>query len=166
MSVDSNVKKLKPLSEDIHVTTQGYMQQHDVEWRHEHPGGHTSWRESTTMRFMNIQMGHSKMRSDSNEYMWDTTGAIINSWRIKIALESYFEKHAQEVWRRNRMDPDMHTMLSDTNNLQLMELYFQKLREQSKKDDQLKTAGEIIGSVPETSLDWDPILKERGGFWE
>ena len=42
MSVDSNVKELMPLSEDVHVTTQGYMQQHDVEWRHEHPGGHTS----------------------------------------------------------------------------------------------------------------------------
>ena len=83
MSVDSNVKKLMSLSEDIHLTTQGYMQLHDVESRHEHPGGHTSWRESTTMRFMNIQMGHSKMRSDSSEYMWDTTGAIINSWRIK-----------------------------------------------------------------------------------
>ena len=56
MSVDSNVKELMPLSEDIHVTTQGYMQQHDVEWKHEHPGGHTSWRESTRMKFMNIQM--------------------------------------------------------------------------------------------------------------
>ena len=64
------------------------------------------------------------------------------------------------------MDPDVHAMLPDTNNLQLMELHFQKLREQSEKDDQMKTAGEIIGSVPETSLDWDPILKERGGFWE
>ena len=54
----------------------------------------------------------------------------------------------------------------DTNNLKLMELHFQKLRELSKKGDQMKTAGEIIGSEPETSLDWDPILKERGGFWE
>ena len=24
-----------------------------------------------------------------------------NSWRIKIALESYFEKRAQEIWERN-----------------------------------------------------------------
>ena len=64
------------------------------------------------------------------------------------------------------MDPDMHTVLFDTNNLKLMELYFQKFREQSKKDDQMKTAGEIIGSIPETLLDWNPILKERGGFWE
>ena len=52
MSVDSNVKELMPLSEDIQVTTQGHMQQGDVEWRrtyiveriyedeiHEHSGG-------------------------------------------------------------------------------------------------------------------------------
>ena len=63
------------------------------------------------------------------------------------------------------MDPDMHTVLSDTNNLKLMELHFRKLREQSKTVDQMKTAGEILGSVPETSLVWDPIMKERGGFW-
>ena len=41
------------------------------------------------------------------------------------------------------MDPDVHTLLLDTNNLKLMELHFQKLREQSKKYDQMKTAGEI-----------------------
>ena len=47
----------------------------------------------------------------------------------------------------------------------LMETILKALREQSNED-QMRTAGEIIGSVPETSLDWDPILKERGGFWE
>ena len=41
-----------------------------------------------------------------------------------------------------------------------MELHFQKLREQSEKDDQMKTAGEIAGSVPETSLEREPI-RER-----
>ena len=50
------------------------------------------------------------------------------------------------------MDPDMHTMLLDTYSLNLMELHFQKHREQSDKDDQMKTVWEIIGSVPETSL--------------
>ena len=39
----------------------------------------------------------------------------------------------KEVWERNRMDPDMHTMLLDTYSLNLMELHFQKLREQSEK---------------------------------
>ena len=41
---------------------------------HEHPRGHSSWRESTRMKFMNVQMGYSKMRRvillDS---LWRTT---------------------------------------------------------------------------------------------
>ena len=119
---------------------------------------------------------YSKMRSEPSECMWKTTGAFINSWRIKIAMESDFGKYAQEVWERSMMDPDMHTMLLDTKLLKttllnmytpiLMETILKALREQSKKDDQMSTAGEIIGSVPETSLDLDPILEERGGFWE
>ena len=28
---------------------------------HEHPRGHSSWRESTTMKLMNIQLEYSKM---------------------------------------------------------------------------------------------------------
>ena len=47
---------------------------------------------------MNIQMEYSKMRSESSECMWKATGALKNNWRIKKALESYFEERAQEVW--------------------------------------------------------------------
>ena len=36
-----------------------------------------------------------KMRSESSEYVRNPTGFFTNSWRIKIALESYFEEHAQ-----------------------------------------------------------------------
>ena len=43
MSVDANVKEWMPPSEDIHVTTQGHMQLHDAEWRHEHPRVYTAW---------------------------------------------------------------------------------------------------------------------------
>ena len=64
--------------------------------------------------------------------MWKTTGAFINSWRIKTALESYSEKHAQEAWENNRMDHEMHTMLPDTNNLKLITI-LKALREQTKK---------------------------------
>ena len=95
MNVDSNVMELMPLSEDIHVMTQGYMQQQDVDWRQEHPGGHTSWRECTRMKVMNIEREHSKMRSESSEYMLETTAAFIHSGRVNIALESYSEKFAQ-----------------------------------------------------------------------
>ena len=52
------------------------------------------------------------------------------------------------------------------NDLKLMETHLQKLCEQFKDDDQRKTAGEIAGLVPETLLEWEPILKEREGFWE
>ena len=49
-------------------------------------------RESTRMKFINIPSECSKMRSESSEYMWKTTNFFTNSWRMKITLESYFEK--------------------------------------------------------------------------
>ena len=57
---------------------------------------------------------------------------------ILIHLVSYFGNCVQEFWDRNWMNLDESTMLF----------------------------GEITGSVPETSLDWESILKERTGFWE
>ena len=108
---------------------------------------------------MNIQMEYSKMRSEPSEYMWKTRVLLIH-------LENYFGKYAQEVWERNRMDPDMRTVL-DTKLLKamLLNMYSPRLmktilREQSEKKDQMKTAGEITDSVPGISIDWDPILKE------
>ena len=44
------------------------------------------------------------MRSASSEGTWKTTGDLKNKWRIKIALESYFEERAQETWERNLED--------------------------------------------------------------
>ena len=38
------------------------------------------------------------MRSESGEYVRKTSGFFTNSWRIKIAMESYIEEHAKEVW--------------------------------------------------------------------
>ena len=34
------------------------------------------------------------MESESSEYVRKTTGFFTNSWRIKTALESYFEEHS------------------------------------------------------------------------
>ena len=62
------------------------------------------------MKFLNIQMEYKKMRSEPSEYMWKTRV-------ISIHLESYFGRHAQEVWERNWMNPDMDTMLLDTKLL-------------------------------------------------
>ena len=37
-----------------------------------------------------------RMQSESREYVRKTMVFFTNSWRIKIALESYFEERAQE----------------------------------------------------------------------
>ena len=108
------MKKLMSLREGLHVTMQGYMRQHfaDRYWQHEHPGGHASWTEFTMRRLTKESTTYfvkglvcrwkvQKMQSESSEYVRKTTGIFTNTWRIKIALESCFEEHAQEVWERN-----------------------------------------------------------------
>ena len=47
-----------------------------------------------------------------------------------------------------------------------METILKVLREQIKDDDQRKRAGVIAGFVPETSLELETILQERGVFGE
>ena len=69
------------------------------------------------------------MRPESSEYMWKTTGAYVNSWRIKIALESYFEEHAQEVWVRNLRKTTLLKMYKPM----LMETILKVFREQFKE---------------------------------
>ena len=90
---------------------------------------------------MNIHMEYSKMRSKPSEHMWKTRVILIH-------LENYFGKCAQEVWERNWMNPDMHTMLLDTKLLNAMlfnmyksnidETILKALREQSKEGDQMR----------------------------
>ena len=70
------------------------------------------------------------------------------------------KNNAQEVWERNRMNPDMHTTLLDMDNLKLMETILKVLREQIEDDDQMKTASDIAGLVPEIPLECEQILKE------
>ena len=155
------MKELTLLREGLHEMRQCYKRQHFAAFSHLHelPGRHSSWRESTRMKFMNIQMECSKMRSEWSEHMWKTRIIL-----ILVHLESHFGRHSQEIWERNWMNPDMHTVLLHTKLLKatllnmynpiLMETILKKLREQSAMDDQMKSAGEVIGSVPETSLDW------------
>ena len=49
------------------------------------------------------------MRSESSEHVRKTTDFFTNSRKIKKALESFFEKYAQEVgsWDRNWMNTEM-----------------------------------------------------------
>ena len=115
------------LREGHHVMMQRYMRQHcaDRYWSHAHLGEHSSWRELTMGTFTkesntyfvrgpvcrwNIQ----KMRSESNEYVRRTTGFFTNSWRIAIALGSFFDEHGTEVWEINWMSPEVQTTLLNT----------------------------------------------------
>ena len=66
----------------------------------------------------------------------ENNSVFINNWRIEIALESYFEIHAQEIWERNWMNPERHTTLN-MNNLKWMETILKTLRGQFKEDDQM-----------------------------
>ena len=51
------------------------------------------------------------------------------------------------------------TALLNMNNLKLMETILKVLREHLKEDDQMNTARETAGSLPETSLECEQILK-------
>ena len=78
MKTDLNVKEWMSLREGLHERMQCDMRQHFAEryWLHEHPIRQSSWTESTRMKFMNMPSECSKMRSESSEYVWKTTGAF------------------------------------------------------------------------------------------
>ena len=105
------------------------------------------------------------MRAESSEYVRKATGFFTNSWRIKIALESYFEEHTQEVWERNWMNPEMQTTLLNTYPPKLIATILKALREQLKENDH-DAVEEIAGPVPEIPLEYDQILKGGGKFWD
>ena len=90
-----------------------------------------------------------KMRSESSEHVRTTTAFFTNSWRIKIALESHLEEHAQEVWERNWMNLEMQTALLNTYLPKLIATTLEALREQLKESDELHSVEVIAGPVPE-----------------
>ena len=68
------------------------------------------------------------MRSESSEYVRKSRGLVRNSWRIKIALESYFEEHAKEIWERNWMNPEIQTTLFRTYTPKLIAMILKALQ--------------------------------------
>ena len=78
-SSDQHVKELMPLREGLHEMMQCDMRQHFAEryWVHEYLRRRASWRESTGMKFMNIEMESSMMRSESSQCMSETTGFFV-----------------------------------------------------------------------------------------
>ena len=177
-SSDQHMKKFMSLREGLHVMMQRYMRQHfaDHYWLHEHPGGHASWREPTMRKFTkesttyfvkgpvcswNVQ----KMRSESSEYVRNTLGFFTDSWRIKIALEGFFEEQAQDVWERTWMNPQVPTTLLNTYLPKLIATIVKALREQLKENAQLNAVEQIAGPAPEIPLEYDQILTGGGRFW-
>ena len=55
-----------------------------------------------------------KVQSISSQYVGKTTGFFTNSWRINIALESYFEELTKEVWEGKWMNSEMQITLPNT----------------------------------------------------
>ena len=162
---DHQVKELMPLREGRHMMMHYYMRQHDA-CLHS-----VSWRECTRMKFTKGSITYfmkrsicrwnvQKIRSESSENMWKTTGVFINSWRINWVLASNFEQHAQEMWERNWMNPEMQIALLNMYNPKLMETILKALRGQCEEDDQMDTAEEIADLVPEIPLECEQILKE------
>ena len=81
-----------------------------------------------------------------------TTGFFTNSWRIKTDLESYFEKHAQEVWERNWKNLEMQTTLLNTYPSKLIATILKAFREQLRESDQLHSVEEIAGQYQKSLL--------------
>ena len=108
-----------------------------------------------------VQVEHSKDAISIKRIRTENNGFRHNSWRNNIALESYIEEHAQEVWERNWMNPEMQITLLNTYPPKLIAMILKALREQLKENDQLNA-----GPAPEIALEYDQILKGGGKFWD
>ena len=72
-----------------------------------------------------------------------TTGLFTNRWRIKMALESYFDEHVKDVWSNNWMNPEVQTTLFNTSaNIDIASILM-SLREQLKENDRLNAVEKI-----------------------
>ena len=134
-----------PLREGLHERMQCDMRQHFAEryWLHEYPRRHSSWKESTRMKFMNMPSDCSKVRSESSEYMWKTTGVFSTVGESKQLWRATLMNEHRKFWEITLRK----TTLFNTCNPKKMETVLKVLRVQFEDDDQRKTAGEIAGFV-------------------
>ena len=146
------------LREGLHVMMQCILRQlvADRYWLHEHTGGHASWRESTMLKFTKESTSYFIGRTCFSDGMFRSC----DQNRL-----SYFEEHAQEVWERNWVNPEMQTTLLNTYPPKLIATILKALREQLKENDQLNAVEEIAGPVPEVPLEYDQILKGGERFY-
>ena len=78
-----------------------------------------------------------------------------------MALKSYFEEYAQEVWEKNWMNPEMQTTLLNTYPPTLIATILKALREPLKESDQVQPVEEIAGPVSEIPLEYDHARSEE-----
>ena len=85
--------------------------------------------ESTTyfMERLVCRWNAQNMRPESTEYVRKTKGLFTTGWRIKIALEIYFEEHTKGVWERNQMNLEMQTTLWNTHAPKMIETILKAL---------------------------------------
>ena len=112
-----------------------------------------------------MQLEHSQDTVRIKRIRAQNNGFLNKQWRIKNVLERDFEKHAKEVWERNRMNPETKAMLFDTYRPKLIATIPKALPEQLKENDQLNAVDEIAGPEPEIPLECEKILKGGGVFW-
>ena len=105
---------------------------------HEHPRRHSLWKDS-------VKMENSKTRSESSECTWNAKAFLIH-------LEDYL--NFLLVWERNRMNLDMRATLWNVSIRKPIEMILTVFR------------GFLpVILIPATLREWEPTLKERGGFW-
>ena len=75
-----------------------------------------------------------------------------------MAIESFFDEHAKEMWDINWMNLKMHITLLNTYLPKLIATILRALREQLKDNDQLNVVGEIAGLVPQIPVEFEQIL--------
>ena len=86
-------------------------------------------------------------------YARKTTVFFTNSWRIKLALESYFNEHGNDILEILWMSLEVQTSLVNTSPPKWIATILNALRQQLNENDQLNAVEEIGGSVPEISLE-------------
>ena len=90
----------------------------------------------------------------------ENNGCLYQHLENQNSLGELLCKTCTGNWERNLR----RTSLNMYNPI-LMATILKALREQLEEDDQMNTAGEIAGSIPEPSRECEPVLKERRGFW-
>ena len=96
--------------------------------------------------------------------MHETMGFVSNTWRMEIALETFFDEHGTDVWERNWMILQVQTTLLNIYTPKSIAAILKALREQLKSNDQSSAVEANAAPVPEILIEYEHILEDGGGF--